>query len=238
MNLLDKAIEQYQGVWPTFDWESHERNKNALVLVVRLDPNWNLDKVSVGDITLGGTAAEPYYAEVICTKEEFEKRARELGWINGYKWGKLYDTKGAVPTLPEDCIVELIFNNDTVDKCWHEHVNWARVVSFRIVDSRFKPRTTSWRPTAGSWCQVAVGNSTEYSDCFFVGYSSDGKLVMEAPSGKCNKYSVGTLSFLPIKSPKEKAVEKALEALSSVWNDPKDELVHVLETLFSAGLLK
>ena len=43
--------------------------------------------------------------ECVCTPEEFELRAKELGWVSGLKWGVEYPTNGKKPDLDGDIII-------------------------------------------------------------------------------------------------------------------------------------
>ena len=83
----------------------------------------------------------------------FKKRARKLGWINGYKYGVEYETNGKKPDLPDDVLVDI--------KCeeganrWQDNTNlkvsgvlWSRdeydessipASHFKIIDQRYKP---------------------------------------------------------------------------------------------------
>lgn len=82
------------------------------------------------------------YKEHMCTVEEFEQRARELGWINGYKWGVEYETNGKKPDLDDDVQVE---QYSVADNRWNAGTvslwNWGArsIIKFRIVDERYKP---------------------------------------------------------------------------------------------------
>lgn len=79
------------------------------------------------------------------TEEQRIQRARELGWINGYKWGVEYQTNGVKPDLPDDVVFEMRPNFSAM---WSYPVTMSRVsdarwrdeiVQFRIIDERYKP---------------------------------------------------------------------------------------------------
>ncbi len=86
-------------------------------------------------------------AEIHVYAEYFDQRARELGFINGYRWGVEYPTNGKKPDLPDDVVVciENGSMRDSVDG-W----DWGLIGSFRMVDDRYKPQDTSYldKPTA------------------------------------------------------------------------------------------
>lgn len=86
------------------------------------------------------------------TRAEFEKRARELGWINGYKYGVEYETNGKKPDLPDDVVVDIRIDNTTYKNSWRSECTYRLppdkisaiefdydVTAFRIVDQRYKP---------------------------------------------------------------------------------------------------
>ena len=86
----------------------------------------------------------------ICTHDEFNQRAKELGYINGYKYGVEYETNGEKPGLPDDVAVEVkaVYRNsidesdgnDWLSPRIVEFNNWENTIKFRIVDERYKPR--------------------------------------------------------------------------------------------------
>lgn len=76
--LFEKALNEFDE-WPSheLDWEESEENKQALVLCIRscVDDK----KYNKGDISTGGTGFNPYYFELVCTREEFEAAKAERG---------------------------------------------------------------------------------------------------------------------------------------------------------------
>jgi len=87
--------------------------------------------------------------------DEFTQRAKELGFINGYRWGVEYPTNGKRPDLPDDvevkwfsCVngfvatgsgkVNSIEWKSDPEPLFHE------VSKFTVVDQRYKPADTSY----------------------------------------------------------------------------------------------
>lgn len=70
------------------------------------------------------------------------QRAKELGYINGYKYGVEYETNGEKPNLPDDITVSYRAGMwlGVTDV---ETANWERANSFEIIDSRYKPKEES-----------------------------------------------------------------------------------------------
>lgn len=78
----------------------------------------------------------------LCKHSYLSQRARELGWINGHKWGKEYETNDKKPDLPDDVNLLCEYKShsiyeETSLEC--SEINWVDVLSFRIVDERYKP---------------------------------------------------------------------------------------------------
>jgi len=76
--------------------------------------------------------------------EIIQRHAKELGYINGYRYGVEYPTNSEKPDLPDDVIVCIegdlsASGGDSVD-VW----NWGKIKSFRITDQRYKPADTSY----------------------------------------------------------------------------------------------
>jgi len=131
--LIDNAVHTLGGAWPS----KHESCKHLLDVTSK--DIWHCSSCSFGSI---------------CNKEEFQQRARELGYINGYRWGVEYQTNGDMPDLPDD--VEI---NCYHDKEWHStkvhNIYWGSdccfssvVTKFKITDERYKPAGTSYLPVS------------------------------------------------------------------------------------------
>lgn len=146
--LIDKAVFDLKGKFP-----SPLKQFNTLY--------W-----SNGGTYFGGDDVSIH--KVICSRDEFNQRARELGWINGYKYGVVYETNGKKPDLKDHVIVE--FKNKS-----HGPDNWVRigevnsinwsgvygakdtpnpVTSFRVVDQRYKPKDTQMPEQLGNYEQL------------------------------------------------------------------------------------
>jgi len=183
--LIDKAIEKFGGRFP-------ERFGTPMLHYL---PDMRSDYW-------------PYYlrtemlgpstdASFVCSQEQFNKRARELGWINGYKWGVEYPTNGKKPDLPDDVLVDILIDSPiehasgwlkeakTVgSRAWKNGV----IEAFRIVDERHKPVDTTYLetpakepvPDLNSWYdyeqQKAIADTPphdtecEYSYSDFIGW--------------------------------------------------------------------
>lgn len=94
-------------------------------------------------------AGDFVYADEVCTVDQFTQRAKELGFINGYRWGIEYQTNGKRPDLADDVVISIkpnwseIYIGDTyVRGC-----NWVGIVHFKITDQRHKPQDTSYLQT-------------------------------------------------------------------------------------------
>src|SRR5690554_515402 len=98
------------------------------------------------------------------TRAEFEQRAKELGWINGYKWGVEYETNGEKPDLPDGVLVEYKSKwvgwvryddgHDTV-----ENWAWENSTAFKIYDERYKPKNVSEIPESNNNLENATMNN-------------------------------------------------------------------------------
>ena len=101
MNVLDNVIEMYNYTWPEFNWTESDESKHAIVLIIK-DYSEDGEHYKAGDVVLGGTNVDSRTCEVICTKEEFEKRAKERkNWYD-------YDKQEMVRLPP---VGEIVFAN-------------------------------------------------------------------------------------------------------------------------------
>ena len=134
--LIDKAVDDLKG--------NFETNKSFSYFISE-------------EVLCKLCEKERYHYSEICTASEFTQRARELGWIKGYKYGVEYETNGKKPDLPEGTLLEITYacgpktkeklNKTTFD---FRPMYDPRPVSFRIVDERYKPveqlaKKKAWR---------------------------------------------------------------------------------------------
>lgn len=86
-----------------------------------------------------------FYGEFICTKDEFQQRARELGYISGYRWGVEYPTDGKKPDLDSSILVYVVDCHAPYSKeAQVIDIHWPRYDTFEIIDERYKPADTSY----------------------------------------------------------------------------------------------
>ena len=137
MKTLDDAVKQFSGKWPS-------RCGDNVYMSHRPE--------------LEGTSYYPFYVTsykdddyVYWHSSEFQQRAKELGFINGYRWGIEYATNGKKPELDGDIVVKYKTlrngsNEAIVDSlAWSIHDIWAhKIESFKITDQRYKPADTSY----------------------------------------------------------------------------------------------
>lgn len=141
---------------------------------------------------------EKYHYQRICDEDDFNQRAQELGWINGYKWGVEYATNGKKPDLPGDVVIEWFgsYGRWIKTNCrgllWNVKDGGSQDISaFRIVDERYKPKAeqldNSWHergelPLAGT--EVEVKHNGSWVGATVVGeFGTLKKCVVCAPNG-------------------------------------------------------
>jgi hypothetical protein len=85
-------------------------------------------------------------AEIHVYAEYFDQRAKELGFINGYRWGVEYPTNGVQPDLPSDVIIRLSVSmcRGALSVFAGAAMYSAKGASFIITDERYKPQDTSY----------------------------------------------------------------------------------------------
>lgn len=138
LHLIDAAIDKYKGKWPDDECNfiSMSGSSNAAYKKGDILPTFGGD----GDDKEG-------YWYTICTRDEFNQRAKELGYINSYKYGVEYETNGEKPDLPDDVKIQVFDQGlgwcksklGTV-KDWFSPRKPKYYTKFRIVDDRFKPK--------------------------------------------------------------------------------------------------
>jgi len=220
-DLIDKLVDELNGVWPA---------------------HW---VTAVYDVKSGRVSSWPprrnaETLEHLCTPEEFEQRARELGWINGYKWGVEYPTNGKKPDLPGDIVVEFLHSGNCrmIELLPLKSWSWDVSTAFRIVDERYKPVEQplgNSEQLNNSWHDRGelppVGWKGEYKPfwhaCEVVAYHDGFAVVWDAHDLEYFRTSKPEI-FRPIKSEREKFHDSALELYddnAQVW----------LDSMFNAG---
>ena len=131
--LIDKAVQHYQGRLPK------EINPGSSIVYY--------DQVDFYFISRLYFKQCCNHDGFVCTMPEFEQRARELGWINGYQYGVEYPTNGKNPDLPDDVWVEYVLVGGYEGVGFVEELSFelnprgkedCTMVKFRIVDERYK----------------------------------------------------------------------------------------------------
>ncbi len=162
--LIDKAVHSLSGVWPS-------RNAN--------DDSFCLTAYGLGSL---------------CAQAKFEQRARELGYINGYRWGVEYPTNGKKPDLPDDVLVDVKFAGR---RNFH-HVgcavnNWPfdQTSHFKIVDDKYKPADTSYlEDFATRYAHDKAADINQELEEKFYAELERAKDVSEIPESKSNTENV------------------------------------------------
>lgn len=129
LELIDKAINEANGLWCG----------EHTLLFVSGELNVLYPKHTKFIYDRKATESNGYW-DLVCTVDEYLQRAKELGWINGYKWGVEYPTNGKKPDLPDD--VKICIQNDTglsYIQLIGFVAHWCETQKFRIVDNRYKP---------------------------------------------------------------------------------------------------
>jgi hypothetical protein len=248
MKTLDDAVIELNGVYPEFTGDSYDKGSFYVCCRLRLHE-------SVG---------RGYGGHLICEKEQFQQRAKELGFINGYRYGVEYKTDGKRPNLPDDVVVKTNMSTtaDTVD-VWI----WCNIKSFKITDPRYQPADTSYLekpalepvPEEESWYDYDNQKALRLPpvDLICEAYSFKREKwikakILNAATGR-NEMAVAALAedghwsdlfwcckFRPTDHADRKAKaerKRALDVIYSKWNE-RGDIVEVAEWLYDKGFLK
>lgn len=170
--LIDKAVEQFCGKWPA---------TSSFNVYMSHRPE------------IEGTSYYPFYVTDYKSESyiyfhvaEFQQRASELGYINGYRWGVEYPTNGEKPDLPGDVLViyqhksggDWLKNAFRVDQWAWEETGKA----FKITDQRCKPADTGYLNA-----ETIPVDSTEWYD-----YDNQKALRLPPVGSKCELWWGGS----------------------------------------------
>ena len=167
--------------------------------------------------------------ESICTFEDYQQRARELGWVNGYKWGVEYPTNGKKPDLPDDVIVMVREGvSQTVS-----NVYWPMTTNFKIVDNRCNPAEVEQIQDDKSAAEV-----NGYVLLDMLDNLSDDEMVWFQQSDEA-KSLLKLLTNLKADEEKQKFVEAAISVFNTARNNmvptQDSDLKTVFGKLYDAG---
>jgi len=131
--LLDKAVVELDGVFP----DSSQSDTH----------NIDLSSINVGHYFSANDCLFVRTLPVfgfVCSAAQFTQRAKELGFINGYRWGVEYQTDGKRPELADDVEVEITQHDGFVMCHQCRYIRFEHVAEFKITDQRYKPADTSY----------------------------------------------------------------------------------------------
>jgi hypothetical protein len=135
MKTLDDLVIGRNGLWFTLE-EASKAFQQSDSLFMYDSGGSTTEPVAVGVRLLGA----------VISKEQFQQRAKELGFVGRYRWGVEYATDGKRPELADDVVVSAESNlykigelSDAESAKW----NWKVCVKFKITDQRYKPADTS-----------------------------------------------------------------------------------------------
>lgn len=188
---------------------------------------------------------------VLCRHSYLNDRARELDWINGYRYGVEYETKGKKPDLPDDLIVEVKILN-TRDFGYKNPISelvWCRTTAFRIVDERYNPVESVpeklWHekdelPPVGVECEVYnhdLGSNAAWEKCTIL-WVGKTKCVYESES--CYERVVDIsgpnyAEFRPLRTEREKFVDSIRQIIYKDANITQGESKELANKLYNAG---
>jgi len=135
--LVDRAVHERNGVLG-------DGNANAQFIVLENGEFYALTRKYIN------SRSDISSDQIVCTVEEFQQRARELGYVNGYRWGVEYPTNGKKPNLPDDVVVSVSSGSFAIDALSDAKIDewrWGSSISFKITDTRYKPEDTSYLET-------------------------------------------------------------------------------------------
>lgn len=141
LQMIDDAIIAKRGKWDSFfDY-----------LLISTDHNKVKGKGAYTEVSTleKAKAAYPYW-EFVCSKEEYLQRAKELGWVNGYRWGVIYKNENHGKDLPVDLEISITLPNwfgpgsVWLTGCNPTNLQDSPAYYFKITDERYKPRDDLW----------------------------------------------------------------------------------------------
>ena len=183
---IEDAVIAHNGVWLNEKYE----------FIITTQPNWmGTNKDLEGKFIFVDAKHSPDDGEteyslrdgawmIVCHKDQFNAIAKDLGFINGYRWGVEHQVNGKRPELPDDVIV---YGRNYGDECGKgDHVKdffWNDYFKFKITDQRYKPADTSYL-NALTQAQSLTHNEEGLT------HKRDPQSVSESAESKCDAENV------------------------------------------------
>jgi len=144
MKTLDDAVIELNGVLPTISCAPEEvgyhfYNGHLWYRAERMHPS-----------------------HIVCETSDFLPRAKELGFVGGYRWGIEYKNTGDEPLINDDVLIEVY---STADKRWNLgpcslwNFRARTITALKITDQRYKPADTSYLDKPESSTHIAAGSA-------------------------------------------------------------------------------
>lgn len=223
--LIDKAVEKFSGKWPAFECYHFEYRTDTRGAHC---PYWFTVNECPGSYS----------------REDFEQRARDLGWINGYRWGAEYPTNGKKPDLPDDTEIYIYYaSGRSYNPILSRVPDWRLTEKFRIVDERYKPKDqpvqphdmvdNSWHergeiPPVGVECEYNRASDTWVKVWVVAKHAFDDCVIFSSERDKGELRYGHACCFRPIKSERDLFVEAARPYMPNVEEN-------VISQLYYAG---
>jgi len=170
MKTLDDAVIELSGAYPDFDGKTYEKGSLYVCGRSRLHES-------------AGSGRGGYF---ICEKEQFQQRAKELGFVGRYRWGVEYPTDGKRPDLEDDVVVQCVLINKSLPDSdrfnpvvywdWSKLDNDTDIESFKITDQRYKPVNTGYLVAEFNF--EALANQFDSSDDINAVWALRDKLIL------------------------------------------------------------
>lgn len=224
--LIDKAVHTLKGVLPSCDTGEF---------------------IEMHDYICRKAQDGSFYPQSVCSTPAFQQRAKELGYINGYRWGVEYPTNGKKPDLPSDvkCSVKFI-GNIAFSLASRSINNWPfdQTSHFKITDERYKPADTSYLDSVSEATESksSTESVSEIAD-LSVAISSAANLAVDLGFVKLgrqlldlSKEALAEANKRKAEAEKKRVVEAAWHGLSGDMN--YNDTINILTQLYDAGYLR
>ena len=264
IELIDKAIDKFNGVWPKAEFDDVDTDKCQEAILIALKTPQD-DRIAVpGEIYCGSTGCNRHYFEVICTESEFLARKAErqnkpdwselpaeTQWLGQDRDGKWKPMVGPKPVdegsywvthhhLTPQPRGEVIGRwQDTLEK--RPAVTEAPEFKFgaevfNLVDDNGWHARGELPPVGAKFEVYFPNDSTPAWNAGAVAYKSKEHVILKFDDGEENYYDASSLKKIAKFRPLRTEREKFIEAAMRVGElRARDGAKEVYSRLFDAG---
>jgi hypothetical protein len=231
--LIELAVHETKGLWPR-DMTVHTSEKEVVLICIKDVEEWE-----VNDFVFGSTAYDREYFSLVCDRNIFEMTAKELGYIDGYRWGVRYNYNGVKPNIKPKLKIEW-WDGFVSAQCYFHQLNWDGIKNFKIIDPAWQPKDTSYLTEDASTFKKSKEPCTKAILCELLNKLTNEEIDFILSDNNINLEKVISDYLKTKEEEKQKSllVDKACIVIHEWQTNDNSNIANLAKMLYKAGLLQ